>query len=190
MTISASRWDLTNVYPSLESKEFKNAIKKYKKLLDELEAFFAKNISKANSKTDPKKLGKLLGESVDQFNALYELSGTIGPFIYSFITTDSRNKDAMRALSEFEKMSVQASMLNTKFQAWVGKLGKATLKKAVKTNASAQLHAFSLNETAEQSVFMMSEAEEGLATELSLSGGNAFGKLQGTVTSQLTVDFE
>ena len=31
---------------------------------------------------------------------------------------------------------------------------------------------------------------EGLASELSLSGGNAFEKLQGTVTSQLTVDFE
>ena len=190
MTISAPRWDLTNVYPSLESKEFKNAIKKYKKLLDELEVLFGKKLNKANSKTDPKQLGKLLGESVDRFNALFELSGTINPFIYSFVTTDSRNKDAMRALSEFEQMSVQASMLNTKFQAWVGKLGKAALKKAVKTNPSAQSHAFALNETAEQSVYMMSEAEEGLATELSLSGGNAFGKLQGTVTSQLTVDFE
>ena len=147
-------------------------------------------MSKANSKTDPKKLGKLLGESVDRFNELFELSGTINPFIYSFVTTDSRNKDAMRALSEFEQMSVQASMLNTKFQAWVGKLGKAALKKAVKTNPSAKSHEFALNETAEQSVYMMSEAEEGIATELSLSGGNAFGKLQGTVTSQLTVDFE
>src|SRR5215204_434296 len=190
MTISAPRWDLTNVYPSLESKEFKGAIKKYKKLLDELEALFGKKLSKANSKTDPKKLGNLLGESVDRFNELFELSGTINPFIYSFVTTDSRNKDAMRALSEFEQMSVQASMLNTKFQAWVGKLGKAALKKAVKTNPSAQGHAFALNETAEQSVYMMSEAEEGIATELSLSGGNAFGKLQGTVTSQLSVDFE
>ena len=36
----------------------------------------------------------------------------------------------------------------------------------------------------------MSEAEEVLAAELTLSGGNAFGKLQGTVTSQLSVDFE
>ena len=36
----------------------------------------------------------------------------------------------------------------------------------------------------------MSEDEEGLAAELTLSGGNAFGKLQGTVTSQMTVDFE
>jgi len=190
MTISAPRWDLTNVYPSLESKEFKNAVKKYKKLLDELEALFDKKLSKANSKTDSKKVGKLLGESVDRFNAILELSGTIRSFIYSFVSTDSRNKDAMRAFSEYEQMSVQASVLNTKFQAWVGKLGKATLKKAVKTNASALMHAFALNETAEQSVYMMSEAEEGIATELSLSGGNAFGKLQGTVTSQLTVDFE
>ncbi len=190
MTVSATRWDLTNVYPSLESKEFKNAIKKYKKMLDELDTFFTKNISKANSKTDPKKVGKLLGESVDRFNALFELSGTISPFIYSFVSTDSRNKNAMRALSEFEQMSVQASMLNTKFQAWIGRLGKAALKKAVMTNPTAKMHEFALNETAEQSVYLMSEAEEGIAAELSLSGGNAFGKLQGTVTSQLTVDFE
>ena len=78
MTVSATRWDLTNVYPSLESKEFKNAIKKYKTLLDEMEVFF-KKASKADSKTDPKKLGKLLGESVDRFNALFELLGTINP---------------------------------------------------------------------------------------------------------------
>ena len=30
MTVSASRWDLTNVYPSLDSKQFKAATKKYK----------------------------------------------------------------------------------------------------------------------------------------------------------------
>ena len=139
MTVSATRWDLTNVYPTLESKEFKNAVKKYKSLLDEMEVFF-KKASKADSKTDPKKLGKLLGESVDRFNALFELSGTINPYIYSFISTDSRNQTAMRILSEFEQMSVRASILNTKFQAWVGTLGKAAIKKAAKTNPSAKAH--------------------------------------------------
>jgi pepF/M3 family oligoendopeptidase len=189
MTLSAPRWDMTNVYPSLESKEFKTAIKKYKSLLDEMEVFF-KKASKADSKTDSKKLGKLLGESVDRFNALSNLSSTIGPFIYSFVSTNSRNKDAMRALSEFEQMSVQASILNTKFQAWTGKLGKAAVKKAAKTNASAKAHEFTLNESVKQSKYMMSEAEEILAAQLTLSGGNAFGKLQGTLTSQLSVDFE
>jgi pepF/M3 family oligoendopeptidase len=189
MTVSATRWDMTNVYPSLESKEFKIAIKKYKSALDEMEVFF-KKASKADSKTEPKKLGKLLGESVDRFNALFELSNTINPYIYSFVTTDSHNQNAMRALSEFEQMSVQASVLNTKFQAWVGTLGKAAIKKAAKTSDSAKAHEFALNEAAEQSKYLMSEAEEILAAELTLSGGNAFGKLQGTVTSQLSVDFE
>jgi oligoendopeptidase F len=48
----------------------------------------------------------------------------------------------------------------------------------------------SLKEAADQSKYLMSEAEESLAVELSLSGGNAWDKLQGTVTSQLSVDFE
>ena len=189
MTVPSSRWDMTNVYPSLDSKQFKNAIKTYKSSLDEMDVFF-KKASKADSKTDPKKLGKLLGESVDRLNALLELSNTIQPYIYAFVTTDSRNKEAMRALSEFEQMSVQASVLQTKFTAWAGALGKPAIKKAVKTHPAAKMHEFALLEAAEQAKYLMSETEEVLAAELTLSGGNAFGKLQGTVTSQMTVDFE
>lgn len=189
MTVSAPRWDMTNVYPSLNSKPYKNAVKKYTSSLDELEAFL-KKAAKADSKTDPKKLGKLLGEAVDRFNALYELAGTINPYIHAFVTTNSRDKEAMRALSEFEQMSVQANILETKFRAWVGKLGKPAIKKAAKMNPSAKAHEFALLENAEQAKYLMSEAEEALAAELTLSGGNAFGKLQGTVTSQMTVDFE
>ncbi len=184
------RWDMSNVYPSLESKQFKSALKKLTILLDELETFLAKKVSKASAKTEPKKLGKLLGESVDRFNALYELSNTLGSYIYAFVTTNSRDQLAMRTLSEYEQVQVRQSVLGTKFQAWVGKLGKAALKKAVKFAPSARAHAFMLNETAEQAKYLMSEPEEALAAELTLSGGNAFGKLQGTVTSQLSVDFE
>lgn len=189
MTSSIPRWDLTNVYPALDSKQFKNAVKKYKSLLDEMEIFLTK-ASKADSKTDSKKLGKLLGEATDRFNTIFELSGTINPFIYSYVSTDSHNKEAMRAESEFEQIAVKANILNTKFQAWVGKLGKPAIQKAVKTNASANAHLFGLYEAAEQSKYLMSEAEETLAAELTLSGGNAFGKLQGVVTSQMTVEFE
>ncbi len=189
MTVSAPRWDLTNVYPSLDSKQFKSAIKKYKSQLDELETFL-KKAEKANAKTEPKKLGKLLGEASDRFNEILELSGTLSSYLYSFITTDSRNKDAMRIFSEFQQMSVQASVLQTQFTAWAGTLGKPAIKKAVKTNASAKAHEFILLESAEQAKYLMSQAEETLAAELTLSGGSAFGKLQGTLTSQMTVDFE
>jgi pepF/M3 family oligoendopeptidase len=47
-----------------------------------------------------------------------------------------------------------------------------------------------LTEAAEQSRYQMENDLEALAAELSLSGGNAFEKLQGTVTSQMSVEFE
>ncbi|GAB4541831.1 MAG: M3 family oligoendopeptidase [Anaerolineales bacterium] len=189
MTDAVTRWDLSNVYPSLASKQFKSALKRYQSMLEEMEGFL-KKAAKADAKTEPKKLGKLLGEAVEKFNAIFELAGTIEPFIYSYVSVDSRDKEAMRALSEYEQTSVKASALNTRFQAWAGKLGKPAVKKAVKFHPAAKAHEFILNEAVEQSKYMMSEAEEILAAELSLSGGNAFGKLQGTLTSQMAVDFE
>ncbi|MCL5612052.1 MAG: M3 family oligoendopeptidase [Chloroflexi bacterium] len=182
-------WDLANVYPSLESKELKAAITDYKKQVASFEKFFDKKLSKAGAKTPAKELAPLIGKAIDQLNSIQTLSGTIVPFIYSFVTTDSRNKDAMRVLSEFEQASLPMNKLFTRFRSWLGKTGDK-LDKAIEKNKSAAAHAFMLREAAEQSRYQMSDELEGLASELSLSGGNAFEKLQGTVTSQLSVDFE
>lgn len=189
MTVSAPRWDLSNVYPSLESKEFKAAVEEYKKQVAALERFFKGKLSKTSAKSKARDLAPLVGKAIDQINRIQTLAATIDPFIYSYVTTDSRNKTAMKALSEFEQAKLPMSNLMTQFTAWIGKLSPK-LDQIVKENKSAKEHEFMLREAAEQSKYLMSEAEEALAAELSLSGGNAFGKLQGTVTSQISVDFE
>src|SRR5919198_555225 len=166
MTISALRWDLTNVYPSLESDEFKAALDNYKKQVAAFEKFFKNKLKKTKA-----------------------LSATISPFIYSYVSTDSRDKVATKTLSEFEQASLPMNQLLTQFTAWLGKI-EPKLDKVVSNNKSARVHEFMLREAAEQSKYLMSDAEEALAAELSLSGGNAFEKLQGTFTSQLSVDFE
>ena len=51
MTISAPHWDLTNVYPSLESKEFKAAVEDYKKQVASFGKFFKNKLSKAGPKS-------------------------------------------------------------------------------------------------------------------------------------------
>ena len=189
MTISAPRWDLSNVYPSLESKEFKAAVADYKKQVAALEKFFKTKLAKTDAKTKAKDLAPLVGKAIDQINSIQTLSATIVPFIYSYVTTDSRDKVAMKALSEFEGASLPMDKLMTQFKAWLGTIAPK-LDKVLGLNKSAAAHAFMLKEAAEQSKYLMSEPEEALAAELSLIGGNAFGKLQGTVTSQLSVDFE
>ena len=189
MTVPAPRWDLSNVYPSLESAEFKAAVEDYKKQVAALEKFFKNKLSKTNATTKAKDLAPLAGKAIDQINRIQTLSATITPFIYSYVSTDSRNTLAKKTLSEFEQASLPMSQLMTQFTAWLGKIAPK-LEKVVTNNGSAAAHAFMLHEEAEQSKYLMSEPEEALAAELSLSGGNAFSKLQGTVTSQLTVDFE
>ena len=189
MPVSAPRWDLSNVYPSLESEEFKAAVEDYKMQVAALEKFFKNKLSKANAKTKTKDLAPLVGKAIDQINRIQTLATTIYYYIFSFVTTDSHDKIAMKTMSEFEQASLPMNQLMTQFTAWLGKIAPK-LDKVVANNGSAAAHAFMLREAAEQSKYLMSDAEEALAAELSLSGGNAFRKLQGTLTSQLSVDFE
>ena len=183
------RWDLSNVYPSLESKEFEAAIAAVKSQIDGLEKLFAEKVTKMDAKTPVKELATAAGEAIERFNVLYESSGTVRAYIQSFVTTDSHNIPAMKKMSEFQMVGVRMQNLGNQFQAWVGKIAPV-LEEVIQANPSAKAHAFSLRDTAEQSKYMMSAPEEALAAELSLSGASAWGKLQGTVTSQLTVDFE
>ena len=189
MPISAPRWDLSNIYPSLESKEYKAALDDYKKQIAALEKFFDQKVSKAGAKTPVKDLGALIGKIVDRMNSIQTLAATIDPYLYGFVTTNSRDALAMKATSEFEQARLPMYKLQVRLKSWLGGIGPK-LDKAIATNKSAAAHAFMLKEEAETSRYLMSEPEEALAAELSLSGGNAFEKLQGTVTSQLTVDFE
>jgi len=189
MTTPAPRWDLTNVYLSLESNEFKAAVDKFKKKTADLGDYFVEVVYKTNENTPPDQLGPILSEVVDQFNSASTLAGTIDPYIASFTTTDSRDKLAARIESEFEQAYLSLRNLNVQFTSWLGKIAPV-LDNSFEHGASAKAHAFMLKEAAEQSKYLMSESEEALAAEMSLSGGNAFNKLRSKTVSQVSVDFE
>ncbi len=189
MTLSAPRWDMTNVYPSLESKEFQSAFDDLKTQLSDLEDYFVEVVDKADAKKPVKALGAIIGETVEKLNSVYTLTATLSPYISCHVNTDSRNKTAARIQSEFQQATVPLQKLGIRFTDWLGKL-EPVLDKAITHSNTAQAHAFNLKEAAEQSKYLMSQDEEGLAAELTLSAGRAWGKLQGTITSQLSVDFE
>jgi len=189
MTTTPPRWDLSNVYPGLESKEFKAAIAQVEQQIAEMETFFAEKIAVTGSETDSAELAKIAGEMIERFNQLAELAWTVNAYISSFVTTDSFNQLAKKLDSEFDMLMVRVQKLGVQSQAWVGKIA-SKIPEVVKLSAEAAAHAFYLRETAEQSKYLMSQAEEALAAELALSSSNLWSKLQGTVTSQMTVDFE
>ena len=188
-TKTPPHWDLSNVYPSLSSPKFSTDVKKLEKSLAELEKFADNTLAMVDEKSSPADLAKAASTLIDQFNAILLTAGTLRAFISSFVTTDSYNKDALKKESEFEQVGVKLEQLGTRATAWIGKVAKR-LPEFVELTPSTKAHAFYLQEAAEQSQYLMSPKEEALASELGLSGANAWGKLQGTVTSQLSVDFE
>lgn len=184
------RWDLTNVYPSLESEEFNKATIDLKNQVDAFDHYLNEHhISRAASSIAPTDVKATIDEYLNRMNVTLRLYSTLNAYVASYVTTDSFNTTAKRLESELEMVGIRLRKQEIKFQGWLGGVADS-LPKVLEQLGSAKDHSFYLREMTQQSRYMMSEAEESLAAELELSGGNAWSKLQGTVCSQLTVDFE
>lgn len=182
------RWDLTNVYPSLEAPALSADIESIRAKINALESFLGTLPAQPDTAEDAL-LAEKLSILIEQVNTLLEQSGKVRAYIYSFVSTDSYNNPALRLLSEFEQVGMRIEQQFTFAQSWVGKLSRR-LDAVIARGGLPASHAFFLRETAEQSKYLMAPELEALAAELNLSGGNAWSKLQGQTTSQMTVDFE
>jgi len=141
------------------------------------------------TKLPAEELSNRLSKLVEKLNLIFTNAGTIGAFLSGIITTDSYDKKAEQLQSQYRISMLPLRNLEVRVSAWLGKMSDQ-LPEALEVPGTAKEHAFALLEDAQQSKFLMSEIEEELANELSLSGGSAWGKLQGTLTSQKSVDFE
>jgi len=180
-------WDLSNVFPSLDSPELTAAWQNVQTLLDDLDAYLDEfNISAGQKPTTEP--GPVVNGYLDRQNELGKKADTIFAYIYSFTSTDSYNQTAARLMSEYQMLGAQAQKQNTRFDGWLRGLADAQ-PPIWDYPGTAQAHAFYLRENLEQSQYLMSEPEEALASDLALSGLNGWVKLQRTVVSQVVVPF-
>lgn len=182
-------WDMTSVYPSLESQEFKQDFVKLTYLIDDLGKFLNGPIKSAGQNTDIVDLANLTDELINRINEAQQLSLTIQSFLTGFTAVNSYDAEARRLESQYQTQNARLDEIITLFRGWAGKISDR-LPEIIQINQNVSAHAYALQEAAEQSRYLMSPEEEALAAQLSLSGGMAWNKLQGAVTSQLTVDFE
>jgi pepF/M3 family oligoendopeptidase len=187
-------WDLTSVYPGLESAGFRKDVERLEGLLDDLDSYLSgQGIARDGTRlSEPSKLAEVIGGYLDRMNEILRLGVTLYYYAYGFVSTDSYNANAKRALSQLQMLNVRRDRQGVLFQGWLGTAAEdsSSFEAALRIGGSAKEHAFYLKRAAELSRYLMSEAEETLASELALSGADAWGKLQATVTSQVKVLFE
>jgi oligoendopeptidase F len=105
------RWDLSNVYPGLESDQFEAAVQDLKTQLDELDAYTqAHRIGKSENgpvQGNTDELARVLADYLDKTNRILRLYATLNAYIFSFTSTDSYNQTARRLDSELDQLAVR-----------------------------------------------------------------------------------
>ncbi len=204
-TISASptlpHWDMTTIYPSLESPEFMQAFAAVERMLDDLTTVFDEahvgegsagakrgvRRTRGGGQSKDAKDGALVADVervIERLNTVTAEYRTVSSYIYSFVATNSRDTLAQARQSELQRQGVRLAQLRSRFIAWVGTLDVEAI---IAQSPVARAHAFTLREAQTLARHQMSPAEEALAAELNVTGGAAWGKLHGVITSQLTL---
>ena len=185
-------WDLSNVYPGLDSPEFETSFQEAIGLIDALEEYLDRNQINRDSdlsSNDRSTLNRHLSALIEMLNNSFKLVHTLNNYVYCYITTDSYDTLAAQQYSKIQAQLVRLLQTEKVIAGWLGSLG-SRLDEIISNDPEIEPYAFYLSENAQQSQYLMRDSEEQLANQLSLSSIRAWGKLQGTVTSQLSIEFE
>jgi pepF/M3 family oligoendopeptidase len=181
-------WDMTVVYPSLDSPEFDHDLTTVRQSFDDMTALFDRlGIDRRDDQATNDDAIAAFDTVIVALNDLLERFATLRAYAYSFVATDSRNEQAQAALSLLMQDSVKLTKLLKRLTAWIGGLDVETL---TQHSAVARDHAYLVRRAAEEARHLMSPAEEELAAELDLSGGIAWTRLYQNLTSQIMVPIE
>ncbi|HLJ32085.1 MAG TPA: M3 family oligoendopeptidase [Ktedonobacteraceae bacterium] len=178
-------WDMTPVYPSLESSEFAQGFAHATRAIADLAQLFdAQHIMQQPSLTVNDALVHTFEAVIARYNSVLDEIHTLTTYIECFVTTNTQDTLAQAKLSELEQAGVILSKLGTRFTAWIGSLDVENL---IEQSSVAREFAFMLRRAKEKATHLMTPPEETLAAELGVTGSSAWSKLHSNVTSQITV---
>ena len=182
-------WDMTVVYPSMDSPEFAEGFSSVVHDINDLAKLF--DTHQIMKQASPPSLDDHTVQAfetvIQRYNAVLEAKRTLSAYITCFVTTNSHDTLAQARLSELQQSGVVLAQLSARFTAWIGSLDVETL---IERSQVAREHAFMLRKAKVRAAHLMTPPEENLASELNLSGGTAWEKLHGDVTSQLMISLE
>lgn len=177
-------WDMTPIFPSLESSEFEREFASALNGISELASLFDRyQVRRRDTAAVDEQWIRQCEEVLQQLNLLRERLRTLGSYINCFVTTDARNETAKALQSKLETQSVQLGQLETRLVAW---LGSSDIEVLLKGSSLAPEHEFFLRRAALLEKHQMSEAEENLSSALRPMGLGGWAKLHGNISALLT----
>ncbi|AEB12679.1 M3 family oligoendopeptidase [Marinithermus hydrothermalis] len=180
MNRSLPRWDLTPLFPSLESEKFQEAWNALEAGIQRLEQLFARyEVGARPARPEDR---EAFWAVVEELNRFLEGLTPVRAYLYGRVATDAEDRAAQAKLSELERLVLDFRKLRPRLVAWLAALDAEAVE--------AGPYRLLLEEARLEAQHLMSEPEETLAAELSLTGRTAWAKLHGNASSLITVRLE
>ena len=181
-TQTLPHWQLTSLFPGLDSPEFREAIAQFRSDLEALERLMDEHEVRAreDSRVDSETIA-LFETLLERLNNLLERSSDLGVYLTGFVSTDAFNDEAQAAMSSLKPLGSKLGYLGKRFTAWTGSLEVGALLKA---SEAAKTHAYFVEESKVQAKHFMTDEAEALLSALGPTSGGAWGKLHGDLVSR------
>jgi len=186
--VSLPHWDVSDVFPAITSREYAAAREELGAEITRLTALYdTHDVRGGDDRSVDDATIVAFDEVVRGTNDMSERVRLLSGYLSSFVTTNARDDLAQGELSQLQAELSQLARLRSRFDAWVAALGDEAL--AARSTVAAD-HAYPLQRSTLRASHQMSEDEEGLLADLSLTGSTAWTRLYGTFTSQLAVEVD
>ena len=182
------RWSVADVHESLDARSFTDALEQAGADADRLVALFDElNIRATSARPATTADGAAADRALRELNRITDDASLLRIYVYATVATDSRDERAQAVFSETRQLDATLRPLSSRLADWVASLGVDDL---AAVSDEVRDHLGPLRRLAARAEHQMTEPEEHLVAELSLTGSSAWGRLHADVTSQLTTEVE
>ena len=170
-----SNWDLTALYPSFDSKEFKSDLEKLDKTIEKLNSF------KEKLDDNPETVEGYLKVMAE----LRSLKRTLGGYSSLRKSTNTSDAEAIKYINLLLNKGSETTEIETKAKKWIAKFD---IEELVKKSEYLKEHEFYLSQIKNHDRYILDEKSELIISKLGQTGGIAWSNLHGSLTSTLDVE--
>lgn len=178
------RWDVSSIYPGIDSDEYRQALKDYESAMDDVTSLLDTADSLTKNANDSFDFATWLSKYLECKNKVHALARTLHAFAYILYSTDTTNTAYLNNITAVEKMGLKVEEQDLRFSRLL-LAHQTSLPDFYRRFPEYGEYKYLLDQTIEETRHQMSVAEENLASDLNLTGGSAWGMLHEQIISNL-----
>ena len=175
-----TNWNLDNIYPSVDSTEFKTDIENCRKAVDNLNKWCSENFTNTNNPQEKLEKYIELKNSVLAYEKL-------GMYINLALAVDTTNSELAKALDTVENIESNTAYENTMLIEFLKQV--KDIDKLVENSPILKEHSFFITEKVNMSSHTLSPQQEEIIAKMKTTGSNMWEKLWDQISSTLEVDY-